>query len=116
MIAKLINLDDAALKPIGVHQLPVVLGSNSDAGIVIDSPKVSDLHCLIDECDGTLVVHDLASSDGTFVNNEQVTDAPVAPGDIVSLGSLDFMVSYEYQRQTRPDSVSELAQQNLFSE
>src|SRR5579871_3258005 len=110
MIAKLINLDDVALKPIGVDHLPVVVGSNEDAGIVIQNPRISDVHCLIDECDGTLVVHDLASTGGTFVNSEPVIDAPLAPGDIVTLGAMDFMVAYEYQPQeSHPTLLSDSA-------
>lgn len=119
MIAKLINLDDAGVEPIAVEKLPVVVGSNRDAGIVIDNQRVSGLHCLIDECDGTLVVHDLASNAGTFVNSAKVVDAPLAPGDILSMGALDFMVSYEHQlhpAKTGREGLSDAAKQNLFSD
>ena len=43
--------------------------------------------------DAGLVVRDLASTNGTFVNGERVKKALVRPGDRLNLGGLELRLS-----------------------
>jgi hypothetical protein len=67
---------------------PVELGRGPDAGVRIDDPLVSRLHAgLAPDRDG-VVVHDLDSSNGTFVNGSQIHGpARLVPGDQLLLGA-----------------------------
>ncbi len=73
-----------------VHQLRDVtdLGRSAANHIVIDDDRVSEQHARVrvDE-EGQFVVWDLASTNGTFVNGEQITAAtPIVENDEVTLG------------------------------
>ncbi|HUW12965.1 MAG TPA: FHA domain-containing protein [Anaerolineae bacterium] len=74
-----------------VHPLGEVtdLGRGAASGIVIDDEKVSEQHARVrvDE-DGQFVLWDLASTNGTFVNGEQIMAAtPIVENDEVRVGS-----------------------------
>lgn len=51
------------------------IGRSSDADIVIDSPKVSKLHCFFeyDDIENLWYITDLNSTNGTFLNNEKLS-------------------------------------------
>lgn len=65
----------------------VVLGRSDDADILIDDPYASDLHLRFGMQEGSMVVHDLGSTNGTYVNGRRVT-SPVGlnRGDAVQVG------------------------------
>jgi hypothetical protein len=73
-----------------VHALGEVTDLGRGAGgIVIDDEKVSEQHARvrIDE-DGQFVLWDLASTNGTFVNGEQIMAAtPIVENDEVKVGT-----------------------------
>lgn len=76
-----------------LERLPVVIGCSPEAGICLDEPYVSMLHCRIEEADnGQLIVHDLDSVHGTFVNGEPARGIPLKDGDELAIGMLTFFV------------------------
>lgn len=61
--------------------------------------RISHTHCLI-ECDPPLCrVHDLDSSNGTFVNGERVTSSELRDGDQLRLGHSNFRVDISTQSE-----------------
>jgi hypothetical protein len=52
--------------------------------------SVSRRHAVITTVDGGYVIQDQGSSNGTFVNGARVTEAPLRPGDEVSIGGTRF--------------------------
>jgi hypothetical protein len=58
---------------------------HSVAQLLIDEPKVSKRHAWVGWRDGVLVVTDLQSTNGTFLNspNTRITEARLAPGDTI---------------------------------
>jgi len=76
-------------------RLPVVVTRLGRAGLAPRAYTVSDRHCELDEEDGILVVRDLGSRHGTFVNESRVTRAYVWPGEILTVGLNRFRVCYE---------------------
>jgi len=68
--------------------------------IVIDNPHVSREHAWIGEEGGNVVVKDLASANGTFLNTmgHQVTSEVLKPGDIVIIGK-GKMATFVYKKQ-----------------
>jgi len=84
----------------------VVLGRDAAADVVLDDPRVSRRHARIAPSDGGVVVEDLDSRNGTFVNREQI-HAPVAakPGDDLLLGTTVLELRTEAELATRPSVV-----------
>lgn len=83
-----------------VTQLPAVLGRDPKSAVHLTDPWVSRLHCVLNELDGTLVVCDLGSKHGVFVNGHRVYDSHVLPGDRITLGQT--RVAVQYQCNARP--------------
>ncbi len=72
----------------------IVLGRGSETDVRIDDRWVSRRHCELAESDGMVVVRDLGSTHGTFVNGRQVSEAPLRPDDKLTVGLTSFVASY----------------------
>lgn len=71
------------------------LGRGTLADFVLDAPLVSRAHCRLLVTDGQLVVEDLGSTNGTFVNDRPVQRAILKIGDRLRAGRVDLTVSAE---------------------
>jgi pSer/pThr/pTyr-binding forkhead associated (FHA) protein len=75
-------------------KLPVgesVIGRDNDVGIRIASQDVSRRHCLIVVSEDSVLVRDLESSNGTFVNGAPISgDTALNPGDLLVVGPMGF--------------------------
>jgi pSer/pThr/pTyr-binding forkhead associated (FHA) protein len=70
------------------------LGRHDDCVIRIKSSQVSRRHCEVVETDGKLVVRDLGSSNGTFVNGKRVLgQQALKVGDELTVGSVTLRVA-----------------------
>ena len=76
-------------------RLPSTIGRGRGATIMLPHPLVSRTHCELFESDGRLMVRDLGSLNGTFINNQRVTEAPLPPGDLLTVGTVTFRAVYE---------------------
>jgi pSer/pThr/pTyr-binding forkhead associated (FHA) protein len=66
--------------------LEVAIG-RQDADLVVEDPEVSRRHAVLRRSGGSVVVEDLDSTNGTFVNGERIrTPITVRPGDQVRVG------------------------------
>jgi pSer/pThr/pTyr-binding forkhead associated (FHA) protein len=64
--------------------------------IRIPSAQVSRQHCRLQMKDGLVMVEDLGSVNGTFLNESLLTGAAVVrPGDLLGVGPVTFVVEYE---------------------
>lgn len=73
----------------------LVLGRSSVADLTVDDQWVSRCHCEIIGVDDVLLVRDLESKNGTFVNGQQVEHKFLCDGDVLSVGTSQFAVTYE---------------------
>lgn len=65
----------------------VVIGSDPESGIHIDSLAVQPRHASVRLADGVAWLRDLDSPDGTFVNDKKIdAEHELAPGDIIRVG------------------------------
>lgn len=66
----------------------VVIGSDLEGGVqvVLDSPEVSSIHCLVEKRDSGYYICDLGSEGGTFKNGQLILDEPIETADEVSVG------------------------------
>jgi FHA domain len=64
-----------------------VLGRSSETDVVLDDPYASDFHMRLVAQDNGIMLHDLGSTNGTYVNGRRVT-APtqLRRGDTIQVG------------------------------
>lgn len=67
------------------------LGRDNQNDIIIDADSISLVHARLVEKDGHYRVLNLLSTNGTWVNNKKVSDAPLNNGDTVCFGEAEFV-------------------------
>lgn len=65
----------------------VVIGRSSDLDMVLVEDMVSRKHAKISSQDGRIVIEDLGSTNGTFVNGEKIKQARLKEGDRILIGT-----------------------------
>ncbi len=84
--------------PIYINQNYLVIGRGNDAGFCLKNSSISRMHAKIYELQNQLVIEDMGSTNGTFVNNYPVKEgypAVVFPGDVIRFGSEEYQIVYE---------------------
>lgn len=85
-----------SVSKITLRKLPTTVGRHRSCRLQITSRQVSREHCVFDEQDGVLIVKDLGSSNGTYVNGQRITlETVLEPGDKIEIGPVLFRVDYD---------------------
>lgn len=72
---------------IALSKARTVIGRQADADIRFDDPLVSRHHAeIIARPDGTAVLRDLESRNGTFCNDKRITERALQEGDVIWIG------------------------------
>jgi pSer/pThr/pTyr-binding forkhead associated (FHA) protein len=66
--------------------------------LVVNDVAVSSQHCRIRPEEGRFVVHDLKSTNGTFVNERRVTSQLLAEGDVIKIGETHLQFRLDLKR------------------
>ena len=85
----LVVLRGDAKKGTTIHLRPSghTIGRSADADVIIDDPYASEFHARVETRDGGTMVHDLGSTNGTYVNGRRITvPTPAGKGDTVQIG------------------------------
>ena len=70
-----------------------VIGRSPEADLAVDDPYASEFHARVGLQDERVVVHDLGSTNGTYVNGRRVTSpTTVSRGDTVQIGKTTLEV------------------------
>lgn len=70
----------------------LLVGRHPGCEVVLDDPTVSRRHAELLFRDGSWVLHDVGSTNGTTVNGVRVTRCQLRPGDHLSLGGHQLVV------------------------
>lgn len=81
----------------------VVIGRDPESFLPLNHPTVSFRHAMISKQDSSLTIRDLGSTNGTFVNGQRITQAPLKSGDVVQIGP--FKLTYDAQQQSLAQSM-----------
>ena len=90
-----------------------VIGRRDSSDLVIADPHVSLAHARVKRRQGAILLEDLGSTNGTFVNGEQLTTSrALRHGDVVNFGSVETRFEDRGSQLAREDSTEamELAQ------
>jgi len=78
-----------------VLAMPVVLGRSPEAEISIGDPSISRRHCVFSlDADGALMVRDLDSMNGTYVDDQRIKKAILRPGMVIQVGALSLRIEW----------------------
>jgi pSer/pThr/pTyr-binding forkhead associated (FHA) protein len=71
------------------------VGRVEDNTFQIAEPSVSSHHCEILLKSGEVMVKDLNSTNGTYINGEKISEAALKPGQILRLGQIEMRLETE---------------------
>ncbi len=68
---------------------PVIVGREPSSDIMINDPSISRRHCQFTlGAEGALLVRDLGSKNGVYVDEKRVSKAIIRPGEVVQIGAV----------------------------
>src|SRR5215472_14620766 len=68
------------------------VGRHPDNDFRIEHPTISSVHCEMVLQDSGVLLRDLESTNGTFVDGHRVREMQLAPGQLVRLGDVELLV------------------------
>jgi pSer/pThr/pTyr-binding forkhead associated (FHA) protein len=90
------RIDPTPIPTLSLQGTELVIGRASTCSHVLDLPMISSRHARLFRSDDRILIEDLGSSNGTFVNAQRVNgEAVVKAGDLISLGTYTFLLSVE---------------------
>ena len=91
--------DPKATRQIPLDSGPLTIGRNFTNLLVIDEPRASRFHCVIEQDSDGFHVRDLESRNGTLINDKPLHGASaLAPGDIVKIGKTEIKLVIQAAR------------------
>ena len=78
-----------------LEKLPTMLTGGSPNDVDLQEAEEGRCHCLLSMAYDQLVVWDLGTKGGTFVNGSRVNRASLKAGDTLTLGGAEFRVQYQ---------------------
>jgi diguanylate cyclase (GGDEF)-like protein len=69
---------------------PRTIGSSSNADIVLNDDRIAPVHCRVSQVDGEVLVEDLGSTAGTWIDHRRIAGARLEPGQLLRVGHFSF--------------------------
>ena len=66
------------------------VGRVEDNSFQIAEPSVSSHHCEVLLRGNDVIIKDLSSTNGTYINGEKISESPIKPGQILRLGQVEM--------------------------
>lgn len=88
--------------------VPAVLGREPGVEICIEHDSISRKHCQFSQnFEGALVIKDLHSMNGTYVNDSRIQQKTLTPGETIQIGALRLEIAFlsEDEKPTQPASI-----------
>jgi pSer/pThr/pTyr-binding forkhead associated (FHA) protein len=100
MAKVLLKYKEAVVKEIDLDKEITTIGRKQDNDIVIDNQAVSGHHALIKTAGDALVIEDLSSLNGTYLNSQKISKAELFNGDVILIGVHTLDVTSAKERET----------------
>lgn len=83
---------DGTTRTIAFDGRPLTIGRAPDNGLVVRDGQSSRHHARIDARRGTLILTDLGSTNGSFVNDRRVESVALGAGDRIRIGTTSILI------------------------
>jgi pSer/pThr/pTyr-binding forkhead associated (FHA) protein len=83
---------DGSQHEVVMKRARLVIGRKKECDIRIPVPSVSREHCEVRVESGKVIVRDLGSSNGTYINRERVQESELKPGQLIGVGPAVFVL------------------------
>jgi hypothetical protein len=83
---------DGSTRTIIFDGRPLTIGRAPDNGLVVRDGRASRHHARIDGRRGTLILSDLGSTNGSFVNDRRVDSVALGAGDRIRIGTTSLLI------------------------
>jgi len=80
------RIDGSTVEQWEITDKPLTIGRAEPADVRVKDDRISRQHCTVALKGGKYFVTDLKSTNGTWVNNERVTEVELKPNDKLRLG------------------------------
>jgi predicted component of type VI protein secretion system len=100
-----LKFENSSLKEVPLGTRPVTIGRAPDNDIQIDNLSVSNYHARVYVEAGSLVVEDLNSLNGSFLNDTRVERAMLKDGDSILIGKHQILVDQTHDAATGDDDL-----------
>ncbi|MDH5509500.1 MAG: FHA domain-containing protein [Nitrospinota bacterium] len=88
-MAKLtIATKEKVLKEVDINKTIIIGREKGD--IILKNPAISAKHLKIEKLGNRYIAHDLDSTNGTFINEAQITTQELSSGDVIRIGRFTF--------------------------
>lgn len=96
-------LDDPEQPPIELKRSVLLIGRHPECDVRINLTSISRRHCCLAQVDDTMIVRDLGSRHGVWVNGRRVEEKVLKAGDQLAIGPKLFKVrAFEYDHDPIP--------------
>lgn len=92
MPIQLVPLNPGSGPLVAVERPVMLVGRHPDCDVRLDSPQVSRRHCCLATAYDRVIVRNLGSRHGLWVNGEPVDERELKPGDELAVGPVLFQV------------------------
>jgi predicted component of type VI protein secretion system len=107
MARLVLKFQSQVLREIPLGERPLTIGRAPDNDVHIDNLAVSDHHARLSSDGGRMVIEDLGSLNGTYVNDLRVDRATLRDGDNIQIGKHQLQLDTVHEIDTTvADSVS----------
>lgn len=84
--------EDGEQKLFPIESGKTIIGRQEDCGLRIPLSEISRKHALLIVEENSVTLRDLGSANGTYINNQRITEQELQPGDHVVVGPVVFTV------------------------
>ena len=98
MLKIVIMLKKTELKTLETDKEIITIGRNNNCDIQINNLGVSKKHAAITRRNGSYFIEDFNSTNGTLLNNEQISKAALSGNDVITIGKHTLFVSIQEGR------------------
>jgi len=89
--------DNGVVKDFPITLGQTVIGRREDCDLRIPLKEISRKHALLVVGDKAVSIRDLGSANGTYINNQRVSEHKLSPGDHIVVGPVVFTVQIDGQ-------------------
>ncbi len=81
----------ASQKIVNLTPAGVVIGRDQGCGLMLQDPRASRRHAMVEFGNGVWFISDLDSANGTCVNNQRIRRQALRPGDCIQIGDTEIV-------------------------